>query len=395
MSVMFTSLIGTSDAPVPPPPPETLLRIDFVDEYVSSEVTIVVESATESSGNIVDWGDGTSDTYGAGVTTLTHDYGDLCEYVEVCEEYCWEECDEWFDEDLGDWVYDNCQEVCEDECWEDAVCNFVFDISIKGASHRLEILPVDTVASIEVIQLSSALTDCRKMLPLTNVRADVLRIPDGVTDCTEMFGSSSVRISEIIIPPSVVKAPNLFGYAVVGEVIVGKVTFLPGRTSTPPNIVSNEAIAGMYISLITIPDSVEDCSYLLASAGPSVIVDKVILPPTIKNCSYMFGYSEMRSLPEGFTVPAGAENCEGMFRACEIEDLDIANLLADWSAADTGTRNVKNMFSECLKVGGTAPAEKLWNNHNIDWVNTRGCFELCTGLDNYEEIPESWGYLPE
>ena len=80
------------------------------------------------------------------------------------------------------------------------------------------------------------------------------------------------------------------------------------------------------------------------------------------------------------------------FRNSGIQSIP-ENLFAnvDWNKV----QNISKCFTECENLTGEAPA--LWlegtnSNENAYQGSPDGfaCFYNCTGLDNYDEIPEYW-----
>lgn len=90
MSLMFASLIGTSDAPVPPPSPEEMCtsyvltcREDWAEAMGGApfmHALLIIAADPDDPNNIIDWGDGTTDTY-------HHDTGDISEEGMNIHEY--------------------------------------------------------------------------------------------------------------------------------------------------------------------------------------------------------------------------------------------------------------------------------------------------------------------
>lgn len=96
--------------------------------------------------------------------------------------------------------------------------------------------------------------------------------------------------------------------------------------------------------------------------------------------------SSLTTLPAGFTIGDRVTNCNYMFRYCSNLTTNIENLFTKWTVK---TRHVQQMFYNNSKITGTAPANLLWNNTSI--TNFQNCFYNCISLDNYYQIPYSWG----
>lgn len=56
--------------------------------------------------------------------------------------------------------------------------------------------------------------------------------------------------------------------------------------------------------------------------------------------------------------------------------------------AYSGTIKISDMFRYDSNVTGTVPANKLWNSGKS--FNSTTCFNRCTSLTNYDEIPDGW-----
>jgi hypothetical protein len=51
---------------------------------------------------------------------------------------------------------------------------------------------------------------------------------------------------------------------------------------------------------------------------------------------------------------------------------------------------VGELFRRCAKLYGTVPADKLWNDTSIEWVDTANAFEGCSAAI-LAQVPKSWG----
>lgn len=54
------------------------------------------------------------------------------------------------------------------------------------------------------------------------------------------------------------------------------------------------------------------------------------------------------------------------------------------------TYDVRGLFQNCSLLSGIVPAEKLWDNSNITWVNTNKTFNGCSN-EIREQVPTTWG----
>ena len=120
----------------------------------------------------------------------------------------------------------------------------------------------------------------------------------------------------------------------------------------------------------------------------TAIPETLTIPDSVTNCLYMFqNCSSLTTIPSTFTIPNSVTDCTGMFYGCSSLKSDISNIWpSTWNS--TRTINLRNMFSNCIKVTGTVPPDKLWNSGKT--FNSRGCFYNCTLLTNYTEIPDDW-----
>jgi hypothetical protein len=55
----------------------------------------------------------------------------------------------------------------------------------------------------------------------------------------------------------------------------------------------------------------------------------------------------------------------------------------------TAASNKSEMFYNCSSLTGTAPSWNYWLNGAV--TEYADCFYNCTSLDNYNDIPASWG----
>ena len=78
-----------------------------------------------------------------------------------------------------------------------------------------------------------------------------------------------------------------------------------------------------------------------------------------------------------------AYSTRAMFKNCT--SLTSMNTIGSFVAAS----NKSEMFYNCSSLTGTANADQYWNNPMVG--SYAGCFHNCTSLDNYSEIPASWG----
>ncbi len=79
----------------------------------------------------------------------------------------------------------------------------------------------------------------------------------------------------------------------------------------------------------------------------------------------------------------------GVFGHCKRLELNIANVFPSTGFVGNNV-DVHQLFLNCQKMTGTVPAEKLWNNKNINWKNTASTFSGCSA-EIRSQVPVSWG----
>ena len=142
-------------------------------------------------------------------------------------------------------------------------------------------------------------------------------------------------------------------------------------------------------STLIIPNSVTNCSKMfLTCTSLTTIPSTFTIPNSVTDCSYMFGQCiGLTEIPSTFTIHNSVTNCSYMFGECIYLKSDISNIWPSTWNYD-GKIDLSTMFYECKKVTGTVPADKLWNSGKT--FNSDFCFDYCTSLTNYAEIPDDW-----
>ena len=148
-------------------------------------------------------------------------------------------------------------------------------------------------------------------------------------------------------------------------------------------------------SLTTIPEtlilgnSVTDCSSMFYyCSNLTTIPETFTIPNSVTDCSLMFrSCSSLTEIPSTLRIPDSVTDCSGMFTNCSSLISNISNIWpSTWNY--TGTIDLSSMFAGCSKVVGTVPADKLWNSGKT--FDSNYCFNGCTSLTNYSEIPAGW-----
>lgn len=299
---------------------------------------------------VVDWGDGTdSETVTGEEVNLSHTYGESGTYmVRIKAECSW--------------------------------------IAFRENNSLVSVDPMLSKCGT-LVSCNGIFYNCKNLVELP----DGFSIPESVLNCAYMFGGceSLTAIPESFQLPSNVSAVNsLFNGCKALKSIPAGFRFT--------NSVNNcNGVFYQCQSLETIPDGifipsgVQNCAYMFGDCRTiKNLPSGLQLPDTVTTTQNMFnGCSALESFPDGFHVPDSVTNSGGMFYNCSSLSSDVSNMFQDFSS---GTKNVQLMFGRCSQITGTVPAEKLWNNTGITWSNTSGCFNGCSGLTNYSEIPTGW-----
>lgn len=78
-----------------------------------------------------------------------------------------------------------------------------------------------------------------------------------------------------------------------------------------------------------------------------------------------------------------------MFYGCKNLKVEWAKLIPAVYQAH-GTLNANYIFRQCDSLIGDPPADILWNNKNITWLNTKNAFYKCSA-EIKAKVPASWG----
>lgn len=126
------------------------------------------------------------------------------------------------------------------------------------------------------------------------------------------------------------------------------------------------------------------CQNLISAKGFNVIRNK-------RNISYGQVFYNNHALKEtDFLFSHNLGGIAGTFYKCMNLEFDVASVFTYFNQDNYQTIDCNNLFSNCSKMHGIIPANKLWNNKKINWTNTIDVFTGCS-----EEIraqaPVSWG----
>lgn len=86
---------------------------------------------------------------------------------------------------------------------------------------------------------------------------------------------------------------------------------------------------------------------------------------------------------------ANPQSITRTFYGCSNLEVDI-NALLPKGGFNAPSVDVNQMFFNCAKLTGTVPAEMLWENTNIKWLNTANCFKGCSDAIR-AQVPVAWG----
>ena len=126
----------------------------------------------------------------------------------------------------------------------------------------------------------------------------------------------------------------------------------------------------------------------LGCSSLTTIQEGFTLGNSVTDCSGMFLVcSSLTTIPSTFTIPNSVTICSHMFAECSSLTSDISNMWPE-EFTYTETIHVEYMFYNCSKVVGTVPGDKLWNSGKT--FISAGCFNGCTSLTNYNDIPAGW-----
>jgi hypothetical protein len=83
------------------------------------------------------------------------------------------------------------------------------------------------------------------------------------------------------------------------------------------------------------------------------------------------------------------QGIKSAFGWCKNLTMDIGDLFPSGKFAPRKI-TVGELFRRCAKLYGTVPADKLWNDTSIEWVDTANAFEGCSAAI-LAQVPKSWG----
>lgn len=200
------------------------------------------------------------------------------------------------------------------------------------------------------------------------------------------------------------------------------ITALPSNFKIPQKVHSVKSmLVGTSIAVLPstflLHENIEHCSDLFGTAPIQYLPEGFTIPQSAAgSCSRIFSRgTRLRRLPDSFRIPDGTTDVNQMFMnqnnieevgeqfklpstvvtfdsylgsAAKNASFDINTVLS--AINPTGDCRAANAFGGCGQMYGEAPADKLWNNPNANWLSTAGCFSFCFNLSNFGEIPATW-----
>ena len=137
----------------------------------------------------------------------------------------------------------------------------------------------------------------------------------------------------------------------------------------------------------TVPYGITDVVSMLEFCKIPYLPDGFSLPETVTKSSRMFYGGGLKAIPRSFVLPRSVQTSDMMFWAIGTLSFDIEWFLQKITAGCALT-NLEGAFGNTV-ITGTAPIERLSSLSTI--TKYSNCFLLCRDLDNFAEIPPSWG----
>ncbi len=83
------------------------------------------------------------------------------------------------------------------------------------------------------------------------------------------------------------------------------------------------------------------------------------------------------------------DSITAVFANCSSLAVDITKLLPKYRF-NARVISVNNLFLNCKSLTGTVPADVLWKDTGVMWLNTSTCFKGCSD-EIRAQVPQSWG----
>ena len=111
----------------------------------------------------------------------------------------------------------------------------------------------------------------------------------------------------------------------------------------------------------------------------------------MKHCGGIFGncyalqYTDLK-------LPATSVVCShrDVFYRCWALATNVEDHFPSTGFISNNPISLLNTFTQCKAMKGTIPADLLWNNNKVSFVDTDNCFTDCSD-EIFSQIPEGWG----
>ena len=146
------------------------------------------------------------------------------------------------------------------------------------------------------------------------------------------------------------------------------------------NVINNK---NFNLNYANITSMFKDCLNLLEAKG-FIVTNKTGVEYTglFANCTSLT-YTD-------FKLINSKESYADVFNNCLKLGADINDLLKGFNPDKNSSINVNNLFANCALLSGVVPADKLWNDKSITWLNNERCFTECSEQIR-SQVPVSWG----
>jgi len=301
-------------------------------------------NCSQTSGFRVNWGDGTATEHAKTASTCSHTYAEPGVYVVTIRDGSI-----YTTFNFGRWNAANGKLVSR--ILRCRLPNLISYFTMFGQlANCTYINPVDVVGNDNVTDASAALCRSGAMTDLPNLQTA------GVTNIKQFFANNGTTFMPYLFP-NAENCETAFSAT--------NITTLPSGFSLPHATAANGCFQMCY-NLTALPDGFEIGSSC-ANIGAFVRYD-----------------AALQYIPNSFVIPSGASNMFVMFQGS-----GIARLPNFPQAFTETTIDIRSAFSNCAAMTGTAPAALLWEDTSKTWSSS-SCFNGCTSLSNYADIPSGW-----
>ena len=238
---------------------------------------------------------------------------------------------------------------------------------------------------INITDVAQCFQNCTS---LTNI-PDNFELPPNVIYMQYMFANTSINTpNKFILPSTTLNIIHLFDGC-------------KNLISTPPHMFDNNPIIDSYdylfnncTSLTNIDETfkylntVKSSAYTFNNCKLTEIPQTIILPNELLNIEYCFNNNTtLTTIHSNFKFPTSLINLRYCFNNC-TSLLSIPETI--WPEQyETDQIYVSNVCNNCISLHANIPAEKLWENLNIQW-NSVKAFANCNNIINYNGIPSTW-----